>query len=138
GIALTFLAVLLAWVPFRATSFDAALGIYAGMAGGNGVAGPGGAAEMIFGVAYGAARYQGIDETCALAALALLTFLAPNTQQFMARFRPGLPSRVAEPRTERLHLEWQPLPAWSFAMTLVLLLALSRMSGVSPFLYYQF
>src|SRR6185437_4935793 len=95
AIALTFAAVLVAWVPFRAASFDAALRMLAGMAGGHGAAGPAGAADSLFGVAYGAALYGGIDETTALAALALLTFLAPNTQQFLARFRPGLPTRGA-------------------------------------------
>ncbi len=64
-----------------------------------------------------------------------MTFLAPNTQELMARFRPGLAS--LPPRT-RPHLAWQPRPVWSLVMVAALLLALSRMSGVSPFLYYQF
>ncbi len=89
----------------------------------------------LFDVAYGAALYGGIDETWALAALALVTFLAPNTQELMARFHPGLAS--FPPRT-RPHLAWQPRPVWSLVMVAALLLALSRMSGVSPFLYYQF
>jgi len=79
--------------------------------------------------------YGGIDETWALAALALLTFLAPNTQELMARFRPGL--TTAPPRARR-YLGWQPRPVWSLVTVAALLLALSRMSGVSPFLYYQF
>jgi alginate O-acetyltransferase complex protein AlgI len=103
------------------------------MAGLNGTAG----SESLFGVAYGAALYGGIDETLALAALALITFFAPNTQQFMARFRPGLPARGGPAKT-RLALQWSARPGWALAMAAVLLLALSRMSGVSPFLYYQF
>jgi hypothetical protein len=56
----------------------------------------------------------------------------------MARFRPGLPSSPGR-RSAPLHrLEWQARPAWSLVMVAALLLALSRMSGVSPFLYYQF
>jgi D-alanyl-lipoteichoic acid acyltransferase DltB (MBOAT superfamily) len=138
GIALTFAAVTIAWVPFRATSFDAALRIIAGMFGGNGAAGPQGTGESLFGVAYGAALYGGIDQTMVLAALGLLTFLAPNTQEFMARFRPGLPSSLDRPPAPPRRLEWQARPAWSLVMMAALLLALSRMSGVSPFLYYQF
>jgi D-alanyl-lipoteichoic acid acyltransferase DltB (MBOAT superfamily) len=138
GIALTFAAVTIAWVPFRATSFDAALRIIAGMFGGNGTAGPQGAGESLFGIAYGAALYGGIDQTMVLAGLALLTFLAPNTQEFMARFRPGLASYLDRFPAPPRRLEWQARPAWSLVMVAALLLALSRMSGVSPFLYYQF
>jgi len=138
GVALTFAAVTIAWVPFRATSFDAALRILAGMFGGNGAAGPQGAGESLFGVAYGAAVYGGIDQTIVLAALALLTFTAPNTQEFMARFRPGLLSSIGRRSAPPHRLEWQARPAWSLVIVAALLLALSRMSGVSPFLYYQF
>src|SRR5712692_10484129 len=81
AVALTFAATLVAWIPFRASSFDAALRILAGMTGANdGGAAPGGIGRL-FDIAYGAALYGGIDETWALAALALLTFLAPNTQE---------------------------------------------------------
>jgi alginate O-acetyltransferase complex protein AlgI len=138
AIALTFAAVLVAWVPFRATSFDAALRMLAGMAGGHGISGPDGAADGLFGVAYGAALYGGIDETVALAALALVTFLAPNTQEIMARYRPGLPTfPAADPAAPRV-VAWQARPAWALVVFGALLLALSRMSGISPFLYYQF
>ncbi len=133
AVALTFLATVIGWVLFRATSFAAALRILAGMAGLNGTAGP----ESLFGVAYGAALYGGIDETLALAALALITFLAPNTQQFMAGFRPSLPGRAVTAKAARA-LQWSARPGWALAMAAALLLALSRMSGVSPFLYYQF
>ncbi len=135
AVALTFAATLVAWIPFRASSFDAALRILAGMTGANdGGAAPGGIGRL-FDIAYGAALYGGIDETWALAALALLTFLAPNTQELMARFRPGL--ATLPPRAWR-HMTWQPRPIWSLVTVAALLLALSRMSGVSPFLYYQF
>jgi alginate O-acetyltransferase complex protein AlgI len=138
AVTLTFAAVLIAWVPFRAPSFDAALRMLAGMTGGNGIAGPGGGGDSLLGVAYGAALYGGIDETIALAALALVTFLAPNTQEIMARYRPGLPTfPTADPAAPRF-VAWQVQPAWALVMVGALLLALSRMSGISPFLYYQF
>jgi alginate O-acetyltransferase complex protein AlgI len=130
--------VLIAWVPFRATSFDAALRMLAGMAGLHGVAGPAGVGESLFGVAYGAALYGGIDETVALAALALVTFLAPNTQEIMARYRPGLPTFASDGLPAPRIVLWRPQPGWALVVVGALLLALSRMSGVSPFLYYQF
>jgi alginate O-acetyltransferase complex protein AlgI len=138
GIAVTFLLVVLAWVPFRATTFAAAAQMFAGLFGWNGLAGPEGAGAAIFGIAYGGELYQGIDETRALAAVALVTFLAPNTQQIMARFRPGLAPPGTSAAPALVPIRWQARPLWSLAMAFALLVALSRMSGVSPFLYYQF
>jgi D-alanyl-lipoteichoic acid acyltransferase DltB (MBOAT superfamily) len=132
--AVTFLAVVVGWVLFRATGFVAALRILAGMAGFNGADDLG----QLTGIAYGAALYGGIDETAALAALALLTFLAPNTQQIMASYRPALPNPLGATQARGPALAWRPHPAWACAMLAALLVALSRMSGVSPFLYYQF
>jgi alginate O-acetyltransferase complex protein AlgI len=138
GIAVTFLVVVLAWIPFRATSFAAATTMFGGIFGLNGIAGPEGAGATIFGIAYGGELYQGIDETRALAAVALVTFLAPNTQQIMARFRPGLAPAGASTAPPLIPIRWRAQPVWSLAMAFALLVALSRMSGVSPFLYYQF
>jgi alginate O-acetyltransferase complex protein AlgI len=112
--------------------------MFAGLFGWNGIAGPAGAGDTIFGIAYGGELYQGIDQTRALAAVALLTFLAPNTQQIMARFRPGLMQSGAVIARAMIPIRWRAQPAWSLAMALILLVAISRMSGVSPFLYYQF
>ncbi|MDB5410072.1 MAG: rane bound O-acyl transferase family protein [Rhodospirillales bacterium] len=138
GIALTFLVVVLAWIPFRATSFGAATAMFAGLFGWNGFAGPEGAGATIFGIAYGGELYQGIDQTYALAAVALVTFLAPNTQQIMARFRPGIVPPGTGTAPAVVPIRWRAQPVWSLAMAAALLVALSRMSGVSPFLYYQF
>jgi hypothetical protein len=110
----------------------------AGMAGSHGLAGPTGAADSLFGIAYGAALYGGIDETVALAALALVTFLAPNTQEILARYRPGLATFPSDTAALPPLVAWRPRPAWAVVMVGALLLALSRMSGISPFLYYQF
>jgi alginate O-acetyltransferase complex protein AlgI len=134
AIALTFVATILAWVLFRATSFAAALRILAGMIGLNGAGTP----DTVFGVAYGAALYGGIDETLALGVIALLTFVAPNTQQIMAKFTPALANPLTQGRLAPMLLAWRAQPVWAFAMIAALLVALSRMSGVSPFLYYQF
>jgi alginate O-acetyltransferase complex protein AlgI len=67
-----------------------------------------------------------------------VTFLAPNTQQIMARFRPGLAPPGTSAAPALIPIRWQARPLWSLAMAFALLVALSRMSGVSPFLYYQF
>jgi alginate O-acetyltransferase complex protein AlgI len=134
AIALTFVATVVAWVLFRATSFAAATHMLAAMIGSGGVGDPG----TVLGVAYGAALYGGIDETAALGVIALATFLAPNTQQIMAKFAPALPNALTKDMHPARMIAWRAQPVWAFAMIAALLVALSRMSGVSPFLYYQF
>jgi hypothetical protein len=56
----------------------------------------------------------------------------------MARFRPGLAPPGTSAAPALIPIRWQARPLWSLAMAFALLVALSRMSGVSPFLYYQF
>jgi len=69
---LTFLCVMLAWVPFRAPGMDAAAGFYASMAG---IAGPGGAGEA---VAFAA---PGAGVLLLVLAGAMIAFFAPNAKR---------------------------------------------------------
>jgi D-alanyl-lipoteichoic acid acyltransferase DltB (MBOAT superfamily) len=130
GRLVTFVAVVFGWVLFRAETFPGAVRIMRGMVGLNGAADT---AALVG--PWSGGLYAGLDQTLSLAALCLVAFALPNTQQFMARFRPALaplgfdgPARWA----------WGAQPGWSLAMVAALLVALSRMSGVSEFLYYQF
>lgn len=80
GRPLTFLAVLLAWVPFRAPDMASALALWHGMAGGNGLGLP---------RALGGPGLQWIDGgglgLPLLAVAALAAWCAPNTRQLMER-----------------------------------------------------
>jgi D-alanyl-lipoteichoic acid acyltransferase DltB (MBOAT superfamily) len=130
GRLLTFVAVVFGWVLFRAESFDGATRIIAGMVGANGW----GEVGSLLGP-WSGGLYAGRGETLWLAGLALVVFALPNTQEFMARFRPALaPAGFERPAW----LAWGAQPAWSIAMVVALLVALSRLSGLSEFLYYQF
>jgi len=57
---------------------------------------------------------------------------APNTQEFMARFRPvletGGPARIA----------WRPSLPWALGVGLLGLYTVLQLTGVSEFLYFQF
>jgi len=131
---LTFIAVVFGWVLFRAESFAAATRIIAGMSALNGL-GEVGIAETLFGAPWGL-LYAGSSQTLFLLALAIIVFALPNTHEFMLRFRPALAPKGLADALPRL--AWSARPAWSFAMLAAFLFALSRMSGVSEFLYYQF
>jgi hypothetical protein len=130
GRLLTFVAVVFGWVLFRAEGFAGGLRIMAGMVGANGA----GETGALLGP-WSGGLYAGSGQTLWLAGLALAVFVLPNTQEFMARFRPALAPRALE---RPGWLTWSARPAWSVAMVVALLVALSRLSGISEFLYYQF
>ena len=117
GMSLTFLVVVIGWVFFRAEHPGAALLILRGMAGLNGVF-PESGAHTDFGW---------------VAALWALTWLAPNTQQIMAAFRPALEEVSYSGR-----LGWRPNTLWRLCIALGLLYTVTEMGKVSEFLYFQF
>jgi alginate O-acetyltransferase complex protein AlgI len=143
---LTFAAVVVAWVFFRASGFDDALSILRGMAGMNGVSIPnslavhlGPAREVLvhWGVTLelgGGARF--VLQYIWIAALLPIVFLAPNTQELLARYAPALDfpdnARTFSP------LAWRPTAAWALMIALFTAGGLLSLSRVSEFLYYQF
>jgi D-alanyl-lipoteichoic acid acyltransferase DltB (MBOAT superfamily) len=145
GWALTFAAVTFAWVFFRAADVPGALRIVAGMAGLHGVTlpdaigirlGAAGNALAQLGVRWtlgGATQF--IETWCWVALAALVAFCAPNTQQIMHRFAPGLDhDGTAAPR----RLAWAPAPRTALATGMLAVACLLALSRPSEFLYFQF
>ena len=146
--ALTFLAVVLAWVFFRATSFQDAATIVHGMAGASGAALPQSLIAALgplqnvlqeIGItAYAGGGRRFVETYLWVAIAALIAFLAPNTQQIVRHFEPALDFKAAETTPPAIRLEWRPNRAWAlFVGTLgaACLLALNR---PTEFLYFQF
>jgi alginate O-acetyltransferase complex protein AlgI len=133
SILLTFLAVSVAWVLFRATSFQGATGMLRAMAGVNGIALPDSAAAFSNGIVDWSSGWN------LFVLMGVIVFLAPNTPQIVVRYRPVF-------ETYRGQLEsWRgisPVIADKkrYALLAVLLawLTLLSMSQVSEFLYFQF
>ena len=149
GQALTFLAVVVAWVLFRAESAPAAARVLLGMSGQAGVSLPLSAlrlyewltgvtapAGLVFGGAFadnpalaglGAARLAGL-----LGVSAAVAWLLPNTQ---AVFREGLHLGGTE---GVWRLNWRPNCGWAVVLGLTLAACVMDMQHVSEFLYFQF
>ena len=121
GGVITFLAVVVGWVFFRASDLAAALNMLAAMAGAHGVDG---------GTAMESAR-----PSLAIGALLLLCWLAPNTQE-ITRYQ-GPAGTDASP-SARVVLTWRPTPAWGITVACLFALVLMNLSKVSEFLYFQF
>ena len=119
----TFIAVVVAWVPFRAASLAQAGEVLAGMAGMNGLALPAPLDEGSVALAW-----------AWILGLLAITWLAPNTQEIMARYLPQM--RDATGATGllgwRLDLRYAALAA------IAAVIALGHLGNVSEFIYFQF
>ena len=156
--AITFLAVVVGWVFFRATSLDGAVAMLEGMAGLNGVSLPAavayrtgalaGALEAI-GVTFAPGGGERFLLTWAwIAVLLPVALIAPNSLVLMRRYRPALgfstdsaepgralPQRIADAVDG---LAWRPRPRWIVGAALALGGGVLALPQVSEFLYYQF
>jgi len=152
--AATFLAVTLAWVPFRAETFAGAANMFAGMVNlPHDLAGQIGALQgLLTGLGM---RFQGgellteanFENTLWLAFWVAFLWLMPTTQQLVVRFRPalGFPGPKAAQHDVMAPLQrvfpglcWRPSPAWAGATACIMVIALLHLTRVSEFLYFRF
>ncbi|SBT03404.1 Peptidoglycan O-acetyltransferase [Candidatus Accumulibacter aalborgensis] len=145
GWGLTFVAVVIAWVFFRAPTLAGALNMLRGMLGMHGFSLPAALAPTLGGVADsmrawgvefqlgGGSRFV-LTWAWTLALLAVALFL-PNTQQLMRLHRPGLDF---DPTDSQGVLEWKPNGLWAWALAVIAAAGVLSLSQATEFLYYQF
>lgn len=145
--ALTFGGVLAGWVLFRADSFDAAMRIWKGMLGFNGIALAErhvaffqrfrlDFAQFTQGVATPALNIN-LGMVVTIFGLVALAALAPNSQQIVG-LQPG--KHVPHSPLPRWAgwLRWQPTLPWAVAYAILGIIGLLHMTQLSEFLYFQF
>ncbi len=117
SVFITFIAVMIAWVPFRATSMSATINIWKGMAGLNGNLG---------------------DKTrLGLYLLGLIIIWAlPNTQQWLSKYSPAWDDVTSSGINARFI--WHPSRALGIIMGLVFAASVLYFKKNSQFLYFQF
>lgn len=148
GTAITFLAVVVGWVFFRASNLEAALAMLRAMVGLNGVALPAAFASSLgelrapleaLGLQF---RLGGGSQFVSLyswvIALSLIAFLAPNSQEIMRHWRPGFDGGHALANVANARLAWSPTMGWAIAMSLVAAAGILSLSHPTEFLYFQF
>ena len=144
GAVVTFLAVVVAWVFFRAPTLDGALVMVHAMSGGNGVALPAAVAYRV-GALAPALQALGVQFPAGgggefigtwgwILALGLAAFLLPNTQELLHRYRPVL---ERSGRTQG-RCYWRPAPLWGAYTALLFGMGILALPQVSAFLYFQF
>ena len=124
---LTFLAVVVGWVFFRAESFGAAWSILGAMFGAQGVS-----LERVF---------LGVDAALAIAAASAIAVLAPNTNELFRWVNTPIGWKPREPETlPRVFgwVAWSRTVGWAVIGGAVLAVAIVYVSRANEFLYYQF
>ncbi|MDD2915789.1 MAG: MBOAT family protein [Gallionella sp.] len=145
AVLITFLAVVAAWVVFRADNLATATSLLKAMAGMNGLVLPdawlakwGGAGQWLAqqGVSFGATNDLIMGGAINWIWISLLVvWLAPNTQQIMASYKPALD--VPEGGKAK-RLLWQPSVFSALLVCVLGLVAIINLNKQSVFLYFQF
>ncbi|EZP39388.1 putative poly(Beta-D-mannuronate) O-acetylase [Janthinobacterium lividum] len=151
---LTFTAVCIAWVFFRAPDMASALTIFKGMGGGYGLALPDALAPYLLPAqpvlaSVGVSFYLGggtafVESWTWIAMAAVLVFAMPNTQQIMRRFEPALDFQEGQATAGAgglgglRWLTWRASPAWAAAIAALALASTLALNRPAEFLYFQF
>jgi alginate O-acetyltransferase complex protein AlgI len=146
--ATTFVAVVVAWVFFRAPDAGTAFGIIAGMAGQNGVVLPlqwqpaaSGAAAWLssHGVLFAQlAHFNRVTQLNWLCFLLVFCMVAPNTQQILAAYRPALMTPGYGELGNAGLFAWRPNLAWALALAVLGTFAVLSIHRYSEFIYFRF
>jgi len=131
---LTFLAVIVAWVFFRAESFGGASQILAGMSG---------LSQPLEPKLWESLSQDTLTIWLHLGALAAIVFLLPNSIEIAQRYGPVLADGAEKVKNSTMsqHIAWRPSPAWAATMGLgffVALVQLYRMEDITEFIYFNF
>lgn len=117
---ITFLAVVVAWVFFRAADVNTAFTVLNGMTGANGLGS------------------LPIDAFAVPVGLLLFAFIMPNTQQIMNYEPPQGTYGAYRAREVAPLLQWKPSMAWAAYAGAAFGLCLMFMTQISEFIYFQF
>ena len=156
--ALTFFAVVVGWVFFRADSFSSALTMLQGMAGMNGVSLPTSLQDRLTQVLphAGWLKYEGnfpltqlrnFNAFSSIGFGLMIVWLLPNVHQMFLRYRPVCEDEDdgaanAPPVTSTgwiaNSLIWKPTMPYAISLAVLFFLSFISLTKVSEFLYFQF
>jgi D-alanyl-lipoteichoic acid acyltransferase DltB (MBOAT superfamily) len=152
---ITFLAVVVSWVPFRSETLSGAENILSSMIGLRGFSiSPllidrlGSIENWLLsqGVVFNGSFYNGVfgngDSVSGILWIFILFIIAailPNTFQIMRRYHPAFETYKNEiSKIRQIWIEWRPTYLWSFFISILFVIAVLELKQVSEFLYFQF
>ena len=137
AVLLTFGAVLLGQVFFRANNTSDAFVLLGGMVGLHGFGSLAGGLAMHGGKQAGVYAVT-LRDCIELLAGFIVVWAFPNTQQILLRFKPALEVTKADLGAKLMPIFWNPTTGWAIAFGVALFAALIRLQDPSTFLYFQF
>jgi D-alanyl-lipoteichoic acid acyltransferase DltB (MBOAT superfamily) len=147
GVSVTLIAVIVGWVFFRAPTLDAAFKVLTGMAGLNGIVLPAsyeprlaalGPLLNAVGGGFGNLTYfEGVTQLAWTVGLFTVALFAPNSQQIM-RYSTSELQKDLPASGGAQGLVWRPDARWAVVTGVSFIFALTQMSKISEFLYFQF
>jgi len=150
GRLLTFTAVVIAWVMFRAESFNGAMKMYSGMFGFNGISLPSWSESKLGSFGEGLDRlgvdfdgmfhngvFGGAGGVTLLFFMLLIVWFTPNTLDWFRKERPalGLEQFLL---IRKIKMVWKLNIAYALIVTTVTVVAIMFIQQESEFLYFQF
>ncbi|MEO6021610.1 MAG: MBOAT family protein [Burkholderiales bacterium] len=152
GVAITFIAVVVAWVFFRAHDYHAATAMLASMFGSNGVVLPSIIGKLVgpgmqsyfemWRITFGdvGPLFKLPSQLLWIVGCLVFVWWLPNTQQLMRNYEPALASQLKSENwgVSKQSLAWAPTGKWAVLMAVMLAWGILGMSRVSEFLYFQF
>ncbi len=118
---LTFIAISIAWVLFRAESLEGAIVIYQGL------------------ISFESAEISllNLQAWIEIGLLLAIVWIMPNTYQIMIAFKPVLLT-YQKMKIQPTWLHWRPTRKWAATYGVMAALAILSLTRVSEFLYFQF
>lgn len=150
SVLITFVAVTIAWVFFRADSVNSAIIMLKGMVGVNGFQIPyilqaqlGDIAQILtqVGITFNILSVPGFSSPAILMILAcfFICWFLPNVQEYMSEFKPALgSSRWAGKQPRLSFLKWRPSLVSSLAISCIGVLGILELSHKVTFIYFRF
>ncbi len=149
---ITFLAVVITWVFFRAKDMSTAWNIIKGMLGLNGISFPANIADALkikgflanLGVSFTVSGGTEMVFTYLwVVVLLAIAWVTPNTQEWMALYSPALNENVRHSDNELgsnfwKRLRWMPTKIWSIIIGIIAGLGIVYLLRPTEFLYFQF
>jgi len=149
---ITFLSVVVAWIPFRAETLSGAKNIWLCMAGQQGFSLPvsyfdkinrlNGFGDYLISSGWSFIRldyFYGPNEVLLILLLLFIIIFMPNTQQFLSKYRPALETYKGEiEKISSSFLSWRPTIFWALLISMFLIVSVLGLSSVSEFLYFRF
>jgi len=135
GWTITFFAVVVSWVPFRAESLSGAKNLLYAMVGGNGTLETISLDNIFQSALYG----ENFITISWIFILLLISTLFPNTQQFMRNHKPAFDIYKGQvTRLKYKWMEWNPTNLWALYTSIIFLISVMLINKYSEFLYFRF